>query len=308
MLGSAVAGLGVICILLARTFRQTRRLARSEQRNARELERLVAERTEALQSAQRALISESNFAMLGRMSAAINHEINQPLASLRFDLATLRHLVAQKTASLDEIHQTIIDSDRTTRRIVRVIETFRSLARQGAGELTSLDAGRLVTEVADTVRRERPAAAASLSVTVPAGPGPFVAGNVVLLQQAVLNLLHNAFDATLGKQGAHVTLALLDELGPRTSIDVIDNGPGVDPAVRERLFEPFASGANDVVGARSGAAGGLGLGLVLARQIAFDHDGTLEYLSCADGGSHFRLSLPVCVGPQNRDSDDVAHG
>ena len=214
----AVAGLALIALLLAGLFRQQRRLAETEQRAARELERLVATRTAALETAQRALIAESNFAMLGRMSAAVNHEINQPLASLRLDLATLRALTARDAPPLDEIRQTVVDVDRTTRRIGRVVETLRDVARQGAVELVPLDPGRLVEDVVATVRRERPDGAAALAVERSAAvPGERraascpIEGNAVLLQQALLNLLHNAFDAVLGREAPRVTLVLDDE-------------------------------------------------------------------------------------------------
>jgi len=292
LLGAAMAGLAAIALLLLWTFHQARRLAETEQRTARELERLVAVRTAELETAQRALIAESNFAMLGRMSAAINHEINQPLASLRFDLATLRHLVATERPPLAEVREAIIDTDRTTRRIARVVETLRSLARQGASELQTLDVARLIKEAERAVRHERPDATRALEVALPHGPGPYVAGNAVLLQQAVLNLLHNALDATLGQESPHVHLALTRRSGASIVITVDDDGPGVDPALRERLFEPFATGGSPSTGGTGQRAGGLGLGLTLARQIADDHGGTLACVDRPEGGSRFVLTLP----------------
>ena len=286
--GAAAAGIAAIALLLARTFRQQRRIAAAEGRAAHELEGLVAARTRALEAAQRALIAESNFAMLGRMSAAINHEINQPLASLRLDLATLRSLTARERPPLDEIRRTVLDGDRTTRRIARVIETLRSVARAGAPELADLDAARLVADVADTVRRERPDASAALDALDARAARTVderrvvVRGNAVLLQQAVLNLVHNALDA-VQRGGSTVRLTLTtDDASVRVGVE--DDGPGVDAGLADRLFEPFATGA---------ASGrGLGLGLTLARQIAIDHGGALEHAARPGGGSRFTLALP----------------
>ena len=283
--GAGAAGLAAIALLLARTFRQQRRIAAAEGRAARELEGLVAARTRALEAAQRALIAESNFAMLGRMSAAINHEINQPLASLRLDLATLRRLTAREPPPLDEIRRTVLDGDRTTRRIARVIETLRSVARAGTPELVPLDAARLLADVADTVRRERPDASTALDARAARTVDErrvVVRGNAVLLQQAVLNLVHNALDA-VQRGGSTVRLTLTtDDASVRVGVE--DDGPGVDAGLAERLFEPFATGA---------ASGrGLGLGLTLARQIANDHGGALEHAARPGGGSRFTLALP----------------
>jgi len=283
---AAVAGIVLIALLLVRLFRQRRRLASSEQRAARELEHLVTRRTVELETAQRALIAESNFAMLGRMSAAINHEINQPLASLRLDLATLRTLTAKDDPPLDEIRETVVDGDRTTRRIARVIETLRSVARQPGGTSRTLDARQLLDDVVATVRRERAASADALVVLRPVA-ALAIEGNAVLLEQALLNLLHNAFDAVAGGGSPRVVLTLEraeTERGERARFIVEDDGPGIDPAIAERLFEPFASSP--------ARAGGLGLGLTLARQIAVDHDGELRHRS-GGRGSRFELQIPL---------------
>ena len=77
----------LIAALLYSLYRQQQRLVSAEQRVSRELEVQVQQRTLELESIQKTLIAESNFAMLGRMSTAINHEINQPLATLRLNLA-----------------------------------------------------------------------------------------------------------------------------------------------------------------------------------------------------------------------------
>ena len=296
-LGLAVAALLAVAVLLARLFREQRRLAESEQRVARELEREVRRRTAELEAAQRALIAESNFAMLGRLSAAINHEINQPLASLRLDLATLRALAARRPPPLEEMRGTVADVERTTRRIARVVETLRNVARRGRGRLAPLDARRLVDESVATLRRERPDAAAALRVSGndASGAGPLaIDGDAVLLQQALLNLSHNALDAVRSRERPRVTLALVADGADGVAFVVGDNGPGVDPALAERLFEPFASAR----------AGGLGLGLAIARQIAEDHGGTLRHRAGAGGGAEFVLRLPRSDGGRAAADDD----
>jgi|GEM_PF-288330 len=299
LLALSVASVLVIGMLLLRLYRQQRQLAESEQRSARKLEELVARRSRELESAQRALIAESNFAMLGRMSAAINHEVNQPLASLRLDFATLRALTARDDPPLEDLRQTVVDGDRTIGRIARVVETLRTIARQGHGEFESLDQSRLLDDVVATVRRERPRGARSLSVENGVTGAPSLNGNAVLLQQALLNLLYNAFDAVAKQDRPWVSIVLEAEL---TGADphnlcfrVADNGPGVEEALAEQLFEPFATS--------SSRQNGLGLGLTLARQIAEDHGGSLSYAARPNGGSEFFLQLP---GGRPLISDDNA--
>ena len=100
----------LIAALLYSLYRQQHRLVSAEQRISRELETQVQERTLELKAIQKTLIAESNFAMLGRMSAAINHEINQPLATLRLNLASLRALLGKRDLndqSLSSIEQIV---------------------------------------------------------------------------------------------------------------------------------------------------------------------------------------------------------
>jgi len=184
---------------------ESKRIAETEKHYTMQLEHEIEQRTAELHSAQQQLISESNFAMLGRMSAAINHEINQPLASLRLNLAALRNLIERPDPDSSEVRQIVLDSDRTTKRIGRVVTTLRNLTGQRRTERSVVQIPTLVAEVVDTLNRERPQISACLSVEVP-NVVPTIIGNDVLLQQALLNLLYNAYDAVIDHPEPSVTL------------------------------------------------------------------------------------------------------
>lgn len=284
----------LIAYLFARLFQQQQQLVKAEKRNSLELEEQVLRRTAELETAQKRLISEANFAMLGRMSAAINHEINQPLASLRLNLASLRTMMQTPDAERDEIEQIVVDSDRTTKRIGRVISSLRSIARNRNAHFETVDLRQLLEEVRQTVIRERPTLSAYVEF-VPAELPVTVSGDEVLIQQTLLNLLYNAFDAVLKVESPRiqVTVKILataqktveDARAPHgwAVVSVIDNGVGVSPALQETLFEPFSTSRQ--------LSDGLGLGLTIARQIAEDHGGELLYEAGIEG-SCFVLSLP----------------
>ncbi|MFK7997503.1 MAG: ATP-binding protein [Granulosicoccus sp.] len=293
---AAIVAVLLILYLLVRVYSQQQRLMISQQRNAHELEELVQQRTVELASAQQRLISESNFSMLGRMSAAINHEINQPLASLRFNLASLRKLIAQDAPDDTEIEQIVIDSDRTTKRIGRVINSLRSVTSRGDTRFVDLRLDSVVLDVLQTVRRERPTLSAIVKVSEPL-PEIVVVGEEVLIQQAMLNLLYNAFDAVASVDQPVINVSLelctgdvidshkLKDDVRYASVSVIDNGAGVSDDIADSLFEPFASGR--------GLVDGLGLGLTISLQIAHDHGGELLYArSGHQTGSCFMLILP----------------
>lgn len=284
--------LGVVAIvwLLLRVFVHRRRMAQVRATQAAELERLVTKRTEELESAQRALIARSNFEMLGRMSAAINHEINQPLASLRLDLASARTLLRRDAPDVEAIAEVVIDADRTTKRIGRVVETLRRVAGPPVQLTERVSLAQLLADFHETVRRERPVLSQCLVVAaVPSTLGE-LRGNAVLLQQALLNLAYNAFDAVTDVDEPRVDVVCFET--PKTaepdgiSIAVTDNGRGVAPELVKHLYEPFARSPN--------TQSGLGLGLALAHDIAARHDGRIVY-SARTPGSCFELQLPMLV-------------
>jgi len=275
---------------MRRNMQAQKNLAATEKRHARQLELEVQQRTDELKSAQQALIIESNYAMMGRVSGAINHEVNQPLASLRLNLATLRQLIESPDYDIAEIQQIVIDSDRTTKRIGRVITTLRNLTNQKRTEHSKVNMLRVIAEVRETIERERPVMYRSLSFTVGEAL-PAINGSEVLLQQAVLNLLYNAFDAVVDVENPKVEL-MAYATDTDITIDVVDNGCGVSELVAASLFKPFVS---DNTG-----KSGLGLGLTLVEMIAQDHGGLLQYKPVPDGvadrvapGSIFILKIPI---------------
>ena len=307
-----LAGVLTLVGLLWHAYRQQVRLAQERAKLADRLEQLVDEKTRELKGAQQALIAESNYSMLGKMSAAINHEINQPLASLRLNLATLRQLIenpnsnrkflesASSSASAvgsgreeDSIQSTVIDLDRTAKRITRVIETLRALPQQNRSGFVPIDVHQLVHDTVNSLKADRKLLSKYLNLELsPIRPGySHLLGQRVLLQQALLNVLYNALDAVAMVDTPYVELRVL-MLAEKVSIEVRDNGAGVSPGMESALFEPFESAPEKV--------SGMGIGLTLARQIINDHGGTLSYHresepinSTHDGLTVFVITLPV---------------
>jgi two-component system C4-dicarboxylate transport sensor histidine kinase DctB len=119
-------------------------------------------------------------------------------------------------------------------------------------------------------------------------PEVVVAFDPVRLQQVLVNLIRNAEDATAGVDDPRITItaaaALLDQRAA-VRVAVADNGPGLAPAVRDRLFDPFVT-------TKPGGQG-LGLGLAISLAITQEYGGQLEARDGADGGAVFLLTLPL---------------
>ena len=113
-----------------------------------------------------------------------------------------------------------------------------------------------------------------------------VVGDPTRLEQVAMNLLLNARDA-IGDAG-QIVVRSRDE-GACVVVEVEDDGPGIDPGIREKLFEPFEQGST----ASSDASPGTGLGLSLVRQFVGLHDGTIDVGEGAAGGARFEVRLPM---------------
>lgn len=277
-IGGAILAIAVLGLLLVRL----------QLRYSSQLRRQVTEKSRQLQAAQRQLIAEENLSFIGRMSAAISHEINQPLASLRFNLATLGKLQRDD----EEVQSIVGQSKNTASRIARVIETLRLFARRKEAQTSTLDL-RAVARAAEAVMaQERPRASEAITVVLPQEP-LYVAASDVLMQQVAINLLTNALDATKALEKPQIELRLMREVdatGNPSSravlLIVTDNGAGVDKALQGDLFTPFASGKP--------LYKGLGLGLSLAQSIVADAGGSLEYAPLsAPFQSRFVVRLPA---------------
>lgn len=236
----------------------------------------MADRVERLVRGQRELL------------ANISHELRSPLTRIRMALELLPRDGASE-ARLRAVERDLADLDRL---IDDVLTTARLDATGLPARLDAFDANRLLAEVAERAR-EDPLLARTPVRFVP-GPPLELTADAALLRRALWNLMENA--AKYG--GPPITLAAERE-GDRLVLSVTDEGAGISPADRERVFAPFYRGERArTAGATSEAARGVGLGLTLARRVAEVHSGTITIgpASRVDGrerGCRVVISLPA---------------
>ena len=249
---------------------------------ATRLEAEVAERRSAeehLREAQAGLVQAGKLAALGQMSAALSHELNQPLAATR-NFAD-NALVLLDRGRVEEARGNIARILGLIDRMTAISRTLRSFARKPGQKLAAVDLAEAVAGAVEIAGLALRTAGAELVVSLPPGLPPVVAGPV-RLQQVLVNLLTNAADAVEGAADRRIHLdAAATEGGVR--ITVRDHGPGVAPALAERIFDPFFS--TKEVGK------GLGLGLSVSYNIVKDFGGTLSVSAAAGGGAVFSLDL-----------------
>jgi signal transduction histidine kinase len=178
---------------------------------------------------------------------------------------------------------------RSADRMQRLLAELLDLARLRSGrvemEMASFDARGVVRDLATEVAPMAAARDQRLVIDVPDRP-VVVSGDRRRIEQALLNLVSNA--QKFSGAGSDVTLRIAREHDGRVRWSVIDQGPGIGPDERDRLFERFFVGTSD----RRAAAGGSGIGLPTALAIAQAHGGTIEVDSELGAGSAFHLVLP----------------
>jgi two-component system cell cycle sensor histidine kinase/response regulator CckA len=248
---------------------------------------------------QAGIIQSDRVRAVGTLAASVAHEINNPLMYVLGAFRSLdRTLEAQLAAAQNGAEQEMLgsiraDSERmrdeiaTARKgiehITTIMRDLKTFSRSDDPKLEPVDLATILDSVLKLVRKEV-TARARLAVSVTAVP--LVLGSEARLVQVLLNLLMNAAQSLTGghPQQDEVSLTLRPE-GERVVIEVGDSGPGVPPAERERIFEPFVT--TKPIGE------GTGLGLFVCRNIVRGLGGEIAVMDRPGGGALFRVSLPV---------------
>ncbi|WP_157267809.1 sensor histidine kinase [Azohydromonas aeria] len=280
---------GLLLPLLGFAWLQRRRVL-AQQRASRlalqmaydSLEARVVERTAELRAAQNELVHAGKMALLGRMSAGMVHELNQPLAAMR-TLADNACVLLQhgRNADVEGNLQRIAKLVDRLGALTQRLKSFAHKSQQPAGPV----ALQPVVGNAQFLlsRRLREAGVEFESDIAP--PGLKVLADEARTEQVLVNLMANAIDAMEGADAARrlVVRARID--GACARIEVEDSGPGIREDILPRLFEPFVTSKP--------AGRGLGLGLMISAHIARESGGTLAAGNRAEGGARFVFTLPL---------------
>jgi len=252
------------------------------------LETAVAERTAELRremeeraalEQRAALLREelrlaNRLATLGQVTASVAHETAQPVAAIRNYARSAEQLL--DLGAEGEVRGNLSAIDQLAERIGVITAQLRGFARKASAGESAVPLAEVV-DGAQLLLKERLAA---LTFDIPAIPGELkVRGDKVRLEQILVNLLQNATEALGARPDARITLAVAVE-DERLRLTVSDNGPGIAPEISERLFTPFATSR----------AEGLGLGLVIAQDIAQEFGGSLRLVP-SETGAAFELCL-----------------
>lgn len=245
-----------------------------------DLQRLVAERTQALEQAQAQLVQAEKLSAVGELVAGVAHELNNPLTSV----LGYAQLLESDPALPEDLRGYAGIVVREADRARQIIHSLLTFARPQPVEREVLDLNPVVRRALEAFRWD-----VGQVVLVPRFyPDPlWVRANAVQLQQVFTNIVQNALQA-MGS-GPGTLRVRTDRVGDCAVVEFADTGPGIPPEYLGRVFDPFFTTKK--------LGEGTGLGLSISYGIVRDHGGTIRAHNRPEGGACFTVELPLCEPP-----------
>ena len=237
------------------------------------------ERIEELQSE---LMQVARSSAVGEMGSALAHELTQPLSAVAGFVEASAALIDQGDGEIPaKVREYMDQAVAQSLRAGAVVRLLREFTGRGDTERSVEDINAVVGEICELATLGTATDGIYLELNLTADLPPVLIDHVQI-QQVVLNLVRNSIDALSDCETRTITVATVPR-GDMVEVVVSDNGPGLPPEVRERVFEPFVSTKPD----------GIGIGLSICRTIVEAHGGKIAVDTDAKCGTGFRFSVPI---------------
>lgn len=259
---------------------------------------------EELERRQHTLVRAEKLASLGTLLSGVAHELNNPLSNISSSAQILKEDGEGDPAFRAQL---IADIDAETLRARRIVRTLLDYSGERAFTPARVPLAELVQETLRFLKTKRPA---GIELKVEIAPELAVQGDRPRLQQVLLNLIINAYDA-MGEHGELTISARAVTVGekgddfpvhnghcrigsPAVDLMVADTGPGIPPEILERIFDPFFT--------TKAVGHGSGLGLFITFEIIEEHGGCLVAANRPEGGAIFQIRLPASTDSNEREN------
>ena len=220
--------------------------------------------------------------MLGELAASMAHELNQPLTAIYTNAQAAQRFLDRRPPSVAESRAALHDLGQDCRRAGEVLGRLRQMFRRQETERVPLAVDALIEHVLKLLHEDAVARGVEVVLDIK-HPLPPVRGDRVQLEQVVMNLLVNAFDAVTGIPGTREVTVRASGRNGAAELAVLDTGKGIARGEQERIFEPFFTRKPN----------GMGMGLAICRTIVEAHGGRISARSRAERGSVFEVTLPA---------------
>lgn len=233
-----------------------------------------------LNETQNELIQSAKLAVIGNMSASINHEINQPLTALRSysqnALSYLERDQEEKARGNLKLIITLVD------RLSDIVSQFKNFSKKSMGIAAQVCLQSCIDEAISLIKHQAQNESVKLQLNIP-DEKIFILGDDIRLEQVLVNLFNNALQAMSNEKNKLLNIELYLE-NAQAIILIRDNGPGILEGNIKKIFEPFFTTKERI---------GLGLGLSISSRIIESMDGGLRVRNHENGGAEFKIILPL---------------
>jgi two-component system C4-dicarboxylate transport sensor histidine kinase DctB len=317
LLFAAILYIAVVLLVLYlyQRIRRIKERERFELRAKRILERRVRERTadltaantrllreieehrrtdETLRQTQDELIQAAKMAALGQMSSGINHELNQPLAAIRSYADNARALLTRDRR--EEASWNLQQISELTERMAKISSQFKVFSRKTSGQIVSVSLQAVIENALKIVGPQLKDTETGLRRKLPEEE-LYVMSDMVQLEQVLVNLITNAVHAVEPQAERWIQISVSTKRR-KAIIEILDNGPGIEPANLGRIFDPFFTTKSE--------ERGLGLGLSISYRIVEMMHGSLTAANREQGGAVFTLQLDLASVAQIRSGQELA--
>lgn len=246
-------------------------------------QKAISAKMQVTERMHRELAHTDRLSKMSILTAALSHELFQPLAAIRFTAQAGKQFI--QTDKLDatrasQMFENILEDET---RATKLIRSVKSLMKADTTEKEKINLNTLLEETIDIIRADAERDGVTIYVALDVDP-VYVLGDKIQLQQVVMNFIRNAINAMHkndpGNKALEIALRLMKD---EVIVSVRDSGPGLDPSVKENLFKPFISTKKE----------GFGIGLTLCKSLIEKHNGKIWGENTPEGGAMFAFSLPV---------------
>jgi C4-dicarboxylate-specific signal transduction histidine kinase len=230
----------------------------------------------------------SRVSLLGEMTASLAHEVGQPLSAITTNANAGMRYIQRDKADPALLYEILGDVASDARRAHEIIQNVRNTIKKGDSTRRRIDLNELVRKMAHVVRPDAAGYSCEIETSL-AEDLPLIEGDPVQIQQVLVNLLGNAFDAMrqIPPSERKVEISTSTNSNGEVNLSVRDHGTGIRTEVRSQLFERFFTTKEK----------GLGMGLAIVRSIVESHGGVIQAENVAEGGARFYFTLPVAKSP-----------
>jgi two-component system sensor kinase FixL len=245
----------------------------------------LSERTKALRRLnvlQAELAQVSRISSMGMLASALAHELNQPLSVIANYSETVQAMLKQGDCDLELVETAMHHCTQEVMRAGEVIRRLRGFLSRGDIESSRVSLREIIGDAIALALADGEGAGVVLGLDYDPGVDTVFADRVQI-QQVVLNLVRNAAEAIMGQPKRSISIKTMRNSKDFAEVMVSDNGPGLEPLIARRLFQPF----------QSTKASGMGIGLSICHTIIEGHGGKIWVEPSALGGSAFHFTLPL---------------